>query len=227
MLKKLLLTVMIVMTLALAGCHSKRAVVSDKSSSEIATTPSTITPSQIVPSTDKQIEELIAEAREWIGTPYVYGGHSRKGTDCSGLIMELFLSVYNIKLPRSSAMQYEYADPVEYKELTPGDLVFFTTSKNANRVNHVGLYIGNDRMIHASSSRGVMESALSEKYWQRTLHSQGRIVSTTDKSSKSKKNKKQKQSEVPSISVEQLQELYDAIDQQIDSIYVSNPEIFD
>lgn len=219
MAKRLWIAVLIATALVLGGCHSRRAA---------TRTQQRLTPAHVIPSTPGQISDLVREARKWIGTPYAYGGHSRRGTDCSGMIMELFSFVYDIKLPRSSAMQCEYSRPVKFDDMKPGDLVFFATGRAA-RVNHVGLYVGDGRMIHASSSRGVMESALNEKYWQRTLHSQGRIVETDAKKRDKKKKKELPQPEpaplaVPSIS---LQQLYDALDQQIDSIYVSNPEIFD
>lgn len=221
--KKLLLLLLVALTVALGGCRSKRAASSGASRPAV--------PARVIPSTERQVGELVREARKWIGTPYAYGGHSRRGTDCSGMIMEVFKFVYDIKLPRSSAMQREYARPVKFDDMKPGDLVFFATSKNSARVNHVGLYIGDGRMIHASSSRGVMESALNEKYWQRTLHSQGRVIETDAGRKRDKKKKQQTVDETPKPVVEpineRLQQLYDALDQQIDSIYVSNPEIFD
>lgn len=206
---------LIILSLLAASCSSKKraTTATDKQ-----------TAGYVIPSTDKQVAELIRRARTWIGTPYVYGGHTRKkGTDCSGMIMELFLEVYNLKLPRSSAMQQEFARPIDYSDMQPGDLVFFSTAKNSSRVNHVGLYIGDNRMIHASGSRGVMESALGEKYWQRVYHSSGSIVRTD----KRKHADKPSEVLVPSISFRNLQKLYDALDEQIDSIYVTDPAIFD
>lgn len=209
----------IVASLFLASCSSSKKAVAVRRPGEVQMV------GNYVYSTDKQVSELIRQARTWIGTPYSYGGHTRKkGTDCSGMIMELFLNVYNLKLPRSSAMQREYARPIKYEDMKPGDLIFFTTGKNATRVNHVGLYIGDNRMIHASGSRGVMESTLGDKYWQNAYHSSGSVITTKGK-------KKQKEAPakvlVPSVSVERLQELYNSLDEQIDSIYVSDPSIFD
>lgn len=219
MLRRLSIPLIVVATLIVGGCSSKRAV-----SVKQKTVPKPAV--RVIPSTDNQVSELVREARKWIGTPYAYGGHTRgKGTDCSGMIMELFLSVYNIKLPRSSAMQREFSQPIEFGSMMPGDLVFFTTGKNSNRVNHVGLYIGDNRMIHASSSRGVMESGLGERYWQRTYHSSGHIIETDTRKQKSASPAIPEK--VPSISLQRLQQLYDALDEQIDSIYVSDPAIFD
>lgn len=212
------LFIIIVAAVVLAGCSAKRKAVK--------TEPRPITPARVVPSTSRQVADLVAEARKWIGTPYRYGGHSRSGTDCSGMIMELFLKIYDIKLPRSSAMQHEYSRPLDFDDMQPGDLVFFATGSNKSRVSHVGLYIGDGRMIHASSSRGVMESALNEKYWIRTRHSSGRIVETDARHGKQKKADVIPPARLE-IDAKRLQELYDALDQTIDSLYVTDPDLFD
>lgn len=210
--------ILLIASLALGSCSSKKAATSkhEKDQRQEYT--------GVIPSSDKQVAELIKQARTWIGTPYVYGGHTRKkGTDCSGMIMELFLKVYKLKLPRSSAMQREFSRPVKFKNMEPGDLVFFSTGKNRSRVNHVGLYIGNNRMIHASASRGVMESGLDEKYWRKAYHSSGCVIDTDPKRAK----KAPARPDAPSIRMRDLQKLYDALDSQIDSIYVTDPAIFD
>ncbi len=209
--------IIIVAATLLAACSSKKQAIT------ITEKPRRITSEEVISSTDDQIAQLISEARKWIGTPYRYGGNSRSGTDCSGMIMELFKKVYNIKLPRSAAMQQSYARKIERKDLGAGDLVFFNTGKSNNKVSHVGLYIGGGRMIHASSSRGVMESGLEERYWQRTYHSSGRIIETK----KQTKSKRATPEPANKISAEEIQELYDALDQTLDSIYVSDPTIFD
>ncbi|MCM1310407.1 MAG: C40 family peptidase [Bacteroides sp.] len=200
---------LIAATLLLASCSSKKAVAIKSNRPQPTVVPTT------TPSTDKQVRELIRRARTWIGTPYVYGGHTRReGTDCSGMIMELFLDVYNLKMPRSCAMQRDFSQVVQFDDMQPGDLVFFTTDKNSSRINHVGLYIGDNRMIHASSSRGVMESGLGEKYWQNNYHSSGTVIRRTTAPKVS----------TPIISTPVLAPI---IDQHVDSIYVTDPAIFD
>ncbi len=216
---RFLLICLAAVALCLGACSSKKKAVVVKNPRP--------TPVHVVPSTDKQLKKLMAEARSWIGTPYLYGGATKgKGTDCSGMIMQLFNDVYGLKLPRSSAMQREVARPVKFDKMRPGDLIFFTTGKSSSRVNHVGLYVGDNRMIHASSSRGVMESALNLPYWQQAYHSSGCVIETDAKKAL------QKSPAIPdttsvSIPLQDLQRLYNALDHQIDSIYVSNPDIFD
>lgn len=175
--------------------------------------------------TSAQTRKLINEAHKWIGTPYRYGGTTRSGVDCSGLVMELYRSVYDIKLPRSSAAQQEFCVGIAYKDLEPGDLVFFATGRR-NVVSHVGLYIGDGRMIHASASRGVMVSGLEEAYFKRNYHSGGRVVQTPGPK-KAREVKQQEAPAPPTRYTSPLDSLELIIEQQIDSIYVADPHLFD
>lgn len=117
---------------------------------------------------------IVAAARGWVGVPYRYGGESRDGVDCSGMVMCVYRDVAGIKLPRNSAKQGEYCISIKKTELQPGDLVFFTSRKGKN-INHVGIYVGNGCFVHASTSRGVIVSDLDQDYYVRTYHSSGRV----------------------------------------------------
>jgi cell wall-associated NlpC family hydrolase len=104
---------------------------------------------------EKLRESIIEHANEWLGVPYRWGGNSRSGVDCSGLIVEVFKKESYL-LPRTAAAQFHYLEIVDDMEnLKIGDLVFF--SYTGTQINHVGIYSGYGRMIHASSSRGVVE----------------------------------------------------------------------
>lgn len=119
--------------------------------------------------------KLVVEARRWLGTPYRYGGESKAGTDCSGMLMVIYRDVAGLKLPRNSSAQHDYCIEIEKRRLQPGDLVFFSSSKGGRKISHVGMYVGNGRIIHASSSRGVIESDLAERYYDSHYHSSGRV----------------------------------------------------
>ena len=196
--------------IALIGCSTPKQTIATSKTSEPKITPSIEQTSTQTESSNAQIETLIDEAKQWIGTPYVYGGQSRTGTDCSGFILEIFKKIFQIKLPRSAALQHEYAKPINLEIIAPGDLLFFTTGKSSNRVNHVGLYIGQGKMIHASSSRGVMESGITENYWKKAHHSCGRIL-----------NQQSTPAPTSSKNISSSNNSYE------DDSYVSNPEIFD
>lgn len=117
---------------------------------------------------------LLAEASSWLGTRYVYGGSDRDGIDCSALVMNVYANALNIKLPRTSATQHEYCSAVDVDKVREGDLVFFS-SQGSDKVGHVGIYIGDGNIIHSSSSRGVIVSALSQKYYTDNLYGFGRV----------------------------------------------------
>ena len=103
---------------------------------------------------------LFSEAARWLGTPYRYGGSTRKGVDCSGLVNQIYKQVYHRSLERSSS----------------GDLVFFNTSRKKRKgINHVGLFLKNGYFIHASTSRGVIISNLKEDYYRKTWKQGGRV----------------------------------------------------
>lgn len=110
-------------------------------------------------------QALIHEAQQWIGTKYRYGGETKLGVDCSGLVMKVYGKVCGVKLPRTTREQVRYCTKVARNKIKPGDLVFFASSKSEDKVSHVGLYIGDGRMIHASSSRGVVISDFDTGYW--------------------------------------------------------------
>ncbi|MDE6801428.1 MAG: C40 family peptidase [Muribaculaceae bacterium] len=122
---------------------------------------------------------VIDAAKKWIGTKYLYGGTTRSGVDCSALIMNAFREGCNLKLPRTSTAQRQYSANISRSDLMPGDLVFFTSRKKGAGVAHVGLYIGDGKIIHASSSRGVIISRLAETYYAQHYHSAGRVLKHT------------------------------------------------
>ncbi len=161
------------------------------------------------------------EARSWLGTKYKYGGNTRKGVDCSGLVVEVFRSV-GIKLPRTSVELQKYCKSIKKSELHSGDLLFFATGKKKKSVTHVGIYIGDGQMIHASSSRGVIISGINDVYYKQRYLSSGRIEKVykelrnqEDKVKKKTTKKISKKQKMPS----QDDILDNIINQKLDSIY--------
>ena len=105
---------------------------------------------------------IISSAMDYMGVPYIFGGTTPYGFDCSGYVQYVFANA-GISLPRTADVQYEQGTPISTAELVPGDLVFFTTYTYG--ASHVGIYVGDGNFIHASSSRGVTISSLSEAYY--------------------------------------------------------------
>ncbi|HHF7092741.1 TPA: NlpC/P60 family protein [Haemophilus influenzae] len=113
---------------------------------------------------------LTSVYNEWVGTRYRMGGTTKRGIDCSAFMQTTFSEVFGIELPRSTAEQRHLGRKINKSELKKGDLVFFR--KN----NHVGVYIGNNQFMHASTGQGVTISSLDEKYWARTYTQSRRIM---------------------------------------------------
>lgn len=120
----------------------------------------TQTPSE---SGQAQYDQVLALSQELIGTPYLYGGNTVDGFDCSGFVKYVYESG-NIHIPRKSSLQYFLEDTTAVQNPVPGDLVFFKNTYIPN-ISHMGIYIGNDEFIHAGST-GVEVSKLTYSYWQ-------------------------------------------------------------
>lgn len=113
-------------------------------------------------------DDIVDSALQFSGVRYKYGGTTRKGMDCSGLLYVAF-GENDIKLPRVSYHMAEEGRNVRLGDVDKGDLLFFRTSRGAKRINHVGMVVtvenGEVKFIHSSSSRGVIVSSLREGYW--------------------------------------------------------------
>jgi probable lipoprotein NlpC len=114
------------------------------------------------------------EAQKWLGTPHRLGGSDRQGVDCSGLTRELYRVVAGLALPHHAQRQFGYGTAALASALRPGDLVFF--SERGKGIFHVGLSLGGDQFVHASTSRGVMVSSLREPYFAARFHGAKRLV---------------------------------------------------
>lgn len=113
-------------------------------------------------SASSNFDSLYSDARTYLGVPYKLGGSSRSGIDCSAFTQIVFKN-NGTSIPRTTSQQYNVGQAVSKSNLQQGDLVFFNT--NGRSVSHVGIYVGNNNFIHASTSRGVMVSSINDPYY--------------------------------------------------------------
>lgn len=160
--RKYLNLFLLVMIIALSSCSSSvRFASSSNSDSKSSTLKEKSKPeikkNKNTESIDKQElnekrKKIINEAEKWLGTPYCWGGETHDCADCSGFVMEVFKKA-GILLPRTAAEQYKIGNYVPIEKAKTGDLVFF---QKGDRISHVGIYVGNNAILHASSSSGVI-----------------------------------------------------------------------
>ncbi len=126
---------------------------------------------------DNKVRQVLAAARSYLGTPHRLGGLSRRGIDCSGLMIQSFSTV-DVQLPRSSSEQARIGKKISLKQVKEGDLLFFSISRS--KVGHVGVVSkvaeNEIRFIHTSTSKGVREDNLFSEYWQRNFVQARRVL---------------------------------------------------
>lgn len=121
-------------------------------------------------SIDSQVQTAIVTARSYTGTPYRYGGTTKRGMDCSGLLCVSYQKA-GLDIPRTSAEQSKFGKPIKFNELQPGDLVFFSKKKGRKKITHVGMVTSVNRgkdiqFIHSSTKLGVVENNLLSGYYK-------------------------------------------------------------
>ncbi len=150
---------MVTVAALLTGCASSRPAV-----------PVTLSPSATVAETEHELRDAVDA---WYGTPYVYGGSSTQGVDCSAFVQILYGDVLGVSVPRTTERQSRAGRTVSLDETQTGDLIFFRPSR---KQNHVGVYLGDGEFAHASTSQGVMVSSLGESYWKQAYWMTRRLL---------------------------------------------------
>ena len=158
----------LLLIISLTACKSKKHVITKKSKAEKTVKKRNTSNSAPAMDYSEAANKVVANAKQFDGVRYKYGGTTKKGMDCSGLVYTSF-GQENIALPRTTTDLSKTGAWIDLKNVQKGDLLFFATRKNSRTVNHVGIVtesrVGNVEFIHASTSNGVMISNLAERYW--------------------------------------------------------------
>lgn len=118
---------------------------------------------------------FLSEVASWVGVPYRHAHHDKSGTDCSGFSYAIYKKLYNKNLDRTSDGQFlNNCKRVSKNKIRQGDLLFFAIN-NSNKISHVGIYLKDDKFIHASSVRGVIVSSLNDDYYKKYFYAAGRV----------------------------------------------------
>jgi cell wall-associated NlpC family hydrolase len=124
-----------------------------------------------------QNKVLLESVDEWYGTRYRMGGTTKSGIDCSAFVQAVFASAYGVSLPRTAREQYRVSQRISRTELKEGDLLFFNTRGG---VSHVGIYLQNNKFVHASTSQGVTVSDMFDPYYLKRFVGAGRAEDKTE-----------------------------------------------
>lgn len=119
-------------------------------------------PAKINKTDAPKLKKLLSHYNEWRGVKYLIGGNTKQGIDCSGFVYLAFKKKLNKNLPRTTQSMAKVGTKISRKNIKIGDVVFFKTGIN---IRHVGIYVGRNEFIHASTSRGVTKSNLNNPYW--------------------------------------------------------------
>ena len=175
---------MLVFFLVLSGCGVMKPspiYTSEKGSSEKAAKPNRTKPTRSTPLTiavrlTSPIKlSMLTSIDRYRGVPYKWGGDTMKGMDCSGFTMKVFGESANLNIPHNAAAQYKLGAKINRRQLKFGDLVFFRDIESKG-VSHVGIYIGDETFVHASLSKGVINSSMNQEYYKKRYVSARRIL---------------------------------------------------
>ena len=175
--KKTLLILLLI--ISFSSCKSSKRTKERKASSTKIVTKKSKTENSKTVSNKSKADYIIDYAKQFEGTRYKWGGTTKSGMDCSGLVFESFKS-YNVLLPRISRDMAKKGNKIQLKKVLKGDLLFFKTGNRRNSINHVGLIvdiIDNDiKFIHSTTGKGVIISGLNETYWLKAFYEARRIL---------------------------------------------------
>ncbi|SES85225.1 NlpC/P60 family protein [Thorsellia anophelis DSM 18579] len=180
------MTSMLLISTLLVACNSKPTIDSQALAQSLKSSQAEF--EKMVNSLDTR-EKIMNQYATWKGVRYRLGGSSKKGIDCSGFVQLTFKEQFGVTLPRSTREQQKIGEKIAKTALIHGDIVVFNAGSTGR---HVGIYIGNDKFVHASTSIGVTISDMNDRYWKNRFNEARRVLKPTSIAalSSDKQNKK-------------------------------------
>jgi lipoprotein Spr len=162
------------LALFFSSCHHKKDVEDKITIKSVPSNKVAIVAEKLAVS-EKEVrnKKLYSFVSDWYGTPYKYGGCDKGGVDCSCFTGILYKKVYNVTVGRNSSLIHKEAEHIKTSHLREGDLVFFKIG--TRDVSHVGIYLKDNKFVHASTSKGVMINDLNENYYKKYYYEAGRV----------------------------------------------------
>lgn len=161
--------------ISFSACRSHKDATSDNSTNISKSKKVKAKYAAILKVDESKIEnvKLYSFIDEWYGVPYKYGGKSKSGIDCSNFTSTLYSNIYGKALSGSSASIYEQCKVISKNNLEEGDLVFFKIE--GDKISHIGVYLQNNKFVHATTKKGVMIDDLDEAYYKKYFYKAGRL----------------------------------------------------
>lgn len=157
----------------LQGCSFIPDIMPTRTPAKTTNKNPTVDVKQLSASEKQLYARLKREYQDWKGTPYKLGGTTQSGVDCSAFVQNVYADSLSFSLPRTTKKQIATGKGVARSKLKVADLVFFKTSW---KVRHVGIYLGDNQFMHASTSKGVMISTLDNVYWKKNYWKARRVL---------------------------------------------------
>ncbi len=170
------LSILLFLAVSISSCRSHKDIPNDNSNTNVPKSKKVKEKYATLLNVDEsKIDnvKLYSFIDEWYGVPYKYGGKNKSGIDCSNFTATLYSKIYSKALSGSSSSIFEQCKTISKNNLEEGDLVFFKI--DGDKISHIGVYLQNNKFVHATTKKGVMINDLDQDYYKKYFYKAGRI----------------------------------------------------
>ena len=171
--KSIFLSLILISTLFLSACSSKKTRIYNKKQTSSLKKYTQKTKTSIPKNANYKTKALYKEYDKWRGVKYKYGGTNKNGVDCSSFIQQVYYNAFGLKIPRTTKNQAIIGKKINKSQLHAGDMIFFKTGWSTK---HVGIIIENGNFIHTSTKHGVVKTSIHNPYWKSNYWQSRRVL---------------------------------------------------